>query len=194
MFAAGGLHSWKDGVRRLFREVLPQQRPELSDHRLEDGPGVRDVLLRQGLCQDQGLLLWLLHRVPRWGMNGGAALRVNESREEGLFIYFCTHLNYMTAVKDKPDSFSRHYLHPSIWQKIKIGGGERLFSVPGRYWAAYHVSTSDGRERGGYVQNSSKTCEIVCTYLSSWFVLNSSPSNFCQCTQHLFFFCNMAVK
>lgn len=57
MFAAGGLHSWKDGVRRLFGEVLPQQRPELLDHRLEDGPGVRDVLLRQGLRQDQGLLL-----------------------------------------------------------------------------------------------------------------------------------------
>lgn len=49
----------------MLGEVLPGQGLELLDHRLEDGPRVRDVLLRRGLHQDQGLLLRLLHKVPR---------------------------------------------------------------------------------------------------------------------------------
>lgn len=33
-------------------------------------------------------------------MNGGTALSVNESQEEVLLFFFCTHLNYMTPVGD----------------------------------------------------------------------------------------------
>lgn len=63
-------YCWSElpGDRRLFRKVLLGQRLELLHLRLENGPIIRDVLLRWELCQNQGLLLWLLHRVPRWVM------------------------------------------------------------------------------------------------------------------------------
>ena len=79
---------------------------------------------------------------------------MSHERRDCLFIF--AHTLTIWQRRKISQTLSRHYLHLSIWQKIKIGGGERLFSVPGRYWAAHHASISDGRERwicSEFIQN-----------------------------------------